>query len=138
MVLIWPVYERSHALIATLRPRQAWRTRASPALKPLMVTSVTWFAASTRTKISANAFISTKKADLLLRRVSAQRTLFGPLADSSDYSDYKEVQGVKVAFTVKRTTPETTFTRKIDAIEFNKPVGMVFRETGSTRRRIRR
>jgi hypothetical protein len=55
--------------------------------------------------------------------VSAQRTLFGPLADSSDYSDYKEVQGVKLAFTVKRTTPETTFIRKLDSIEFNKPVG---------------
>jgi hypothetical protein len=64
-----------------------------------------------------------KESGLLLRRVSAQRTLFGPLADSSDYSDYKEVQGVKLAFTVKRTTPETTFIRKIDSIEFNKPVG---------------
>jgi hypothetical protein len=64
-----------------------------------------------------------KESGLLLRRVSAQRTLFGPLADSSDYSDYKEVQGVRLAFTVKRTTPETTFTRKIDSIEFNKPVG---------------
>jgi hypothetical protein len=64
-----------------------------------------------------------KESGLLLRRVSAQRTLFGPLADSSDYSDYKDVQGVKVAFTVKRITPETSFTRKIDSIEFNKPVG---------------
>jgi Photosynthetic reaction centre cytochrome C subunit len=64
-----------------------------------------------------------KQSGLLLRRVSAQRTLFGPLADSSDYSDYKDVQGVKIAFTVKRTTPETTFTRKIDSIEFNKPIG---------------
>jgi photosynthetic reaction center cytochrome c subunit len=64
-----------------------------------------------------------KDSGLLLRRVSARRTLFGPLADSSDYSDYKEVQGVKVAFTVKRTTPETSFTRKIDSIDFNKPVG---------------
>ena len=63
-----------------------------------------------------------KESGLLLRRVSAQRTLFGPLADSSDYSDYKDVQGVKVAFTVKRTTPETAFTRKIDSIEFNKSV----------------
>jgi outer membrane lipoprotein-sorting protein len=64
-----------------------------------------------------------KESGLLLRRVSAQRTLFGPLADSSDYKDYKDVQGVKMAFTVKRTTPETTFTRKIDSLEFNKPVG---------------
>lgn len=64
-----------------------------------------------------------KDSGLLLRRVSAQRTLFGPLANSSDYSDYREVNGVKVAFTLKRTTPETSFTRKIDSIEFNKPVG---------------
>lgn len=64
-----------------------------------------------------------KESGLLLRRVSAQRTLFGPLADSTDYSDYKDVQGVKVAFTLKRTTPETSFIRKIDSIEFNKPIG---------------
>jgi outer membrane lipoprotein-sorting protein len=64
-----------------------------------------------------------KESGLLLRRVSAQRTLFGPLAESTDYSDYKDVQGVKVPFTLKRTTSETTFTRKIDSIEFNKPIG---------------
>lgn len=63
-----------------------------------------------------------KQTGLLLRRRSAQRTLFGPVADITDYSDYKEVQGVKVAFTTKRTTTETQFTRKLDSIEFNKAV----------------
>ncbi len=63
-----------------------------------------------------------KQSGLLLRRDSVQRTLFGPLADSTDYSDYKEVQGVKVAFATKRSTPEIVVTRKLDAIEFNQPV----------------
>lgn len=63
-----------------------------------------------------------KQSGLLLRRVSAQRTLFGPLTDSTDYSDYKEVQGVRVAFTTKRSTPETVITGTVGTLEFNKPV----------------
>jgi len=63
-----------------------------------------------------------KQSGLLLRRASVQRTLFGPLGDSTEYSDYKEVQGVKVAFTTRRSTPETVVTRKLDAIEFNQTV----------------
>lgn len=63
-----------------------------------------------------------KQSGLLLRRATIQRTLFGPLVDTTDFSDYKEVQGVKVAFTTKRTTAENVLTRKLDAIEFNQTV----------------
>jgi photosynthetic reaction center cytochrome c subunit len=63
-----------------------------------------------------------KQSGLLLRRASVQRTLFGPLADTTDFSDYKDVQGVKVAFTTKRTTPENVLTRTLEKIEFNQPV----------------
>jgi len=61
-----------------------------------------------------------KESGLLLRRVFLQRTLFGPLMDTTDYSDYKEVAGVKVAFTIRRTSSETVLTRTLDSVDFNK------------------
>jgi hypothetical protein len=63
-----------------------------------------------------------KQSGLLLRRATVQRTLFGPLVDTTDFSDYKEVQGVKVAYITKRTTAENVLTRKLEAIEFNQAV----------------
>ncbi len=63
-----------------------------------------------------------KETGLLLRRVFLQRTLFGQLTDSTDYSDYKEVNGVKLAFTTRRTNSETVLTRTLDSVEFNKPL----------------
>jgi hypothetical protein len=63
-----------------------------------------------------------KESGLLLRRVFQQRTLFGSLTDATDYSDYKEVNGVKVAFTTRRTNAETVLTRTLDSVAFNKPL----------------
>ncbi|HET7873802.1 MAG TPA: c-type cytochrome, partial [Terriglobales bacterium] len=63
-----------------------------------------------------------KQSGLLLRRTSAQRTILGQVSDNTDYSDYKDVQGVKVAFTIKRTTSENVLTRTLEKIEFNQPV----------------
>jgi hypothetical protein len=63
-----------------------------------------------------------RQSGLLLRRVSMQRTLLGPLVDSTEYSDYKEVQGVRVAFTTKHSTPEAAITAKMDTVEFNQSV----------------
>ena len=63
-----------------------------------------------------------KQTGLLVRRITYQKTLFGPLADTADYSDYRDVQGVKVPFTVMRSRPGQTFTVKYDKITFNAPV----------------
>ncbi|HEX7284897.1 MAG TPA: c-type cytochrome [Candidatus Angelobacter sp.] len=63
-----------------------------------------------------------KQSGMLLRRATVQRTLFGPLVDTTDFSDYKDVQGVKVAFTTKRTTAENVLTRKLESVEFNQVV----------------
>jgi photosynthetic reaction center cytochrome c subunit len=59
---------------------------------------------------------------LLLRRTSIQRTLFGPLGENADYSDYKEVQGVKVPFSVKRSSPDSVMMRTLESVEFNKSI----------------
>jgi hypothetical protein len=59
---------------------------------------------------------------LLLRRITFQRTLFGFLQDISNFSDYRDVQGVKVPFTVLHSRLGQVSTVKFDKIEFNLPI----------------
>jgi photosynthetic reaction center cytochrome c subunit len=63
-----------------------------------------------------------KQSGLLLRRVSYQKTLFGMLPTTDDFSDYRDVQGVKVAFAVKSTQTNAVVDYKAEKIEFNVPV----------------
>jgi len=63
-----------------------------------------------------------RQSGLLLRRTTYQKTLFGPLPDTSDFSDYRDVQGVKVPFALVRSRPGQAFTVKFDKVEFNVPV----------------
>jgi hypothetical protein len=63
-----------------------------------------------------------KQSGLLLRRISYQKTLFGLLPTTDDFSDYRDVQGVKVPFAVKSTQPSAVADYKADKIEFNVPV----------------
>lgn len=63
-----------------------------------------------------------RQSGLLLRRVTFQRTLFGFLQDISNYSDYRDVQGVKMPFTILRSRPGQALTVKFDKIEFNSPI----------------
>jgi photosynthetic reaction center cytochrome c subunit len=53
---------------------------------------------------------------LLLRRVVQTKTAYGNLAEQVDYSDYKDVAGIKIPFTVKHTTWNQVTTEKfVDA-----------------------
>ncbi len=53
---------------------------------------------------------------LLLRRLVQTKTAYGNLAEQVDYSDYKEVGGLKIPFTVKHTTWNQVTTEKfVDA-----------------------
>ncbi len=63
-----------------------------------------------------------KQSGLLLRRVSYQKTLLGQLPTIEDFSDYRDVQGVKVPFQVKSTQPNAVLDYKAEKIEFNVPV----------------
>jgi hypothetical protein len=63
-----------------------------------------------------------RQSGLLLRRITFQRTLFGFLQDISNFSDYRDVQGVKVPFTVLHSPPGQVSTIKFDKIEFNLPI----------------
>lgn len=59
------------------------------------------------------------KSGLLLRRDVYTKTLLGSIPDESDYEDYRDVKGVKIPFTVRRTSQWMNLTRKVDEIVQN-------------------
>jgi hypothetical protein len=61
---------------------------------------------------------------LLLRRVVMNETVLGFVPEQADYSDYREVDGVKIPFLVSTSTiePEASTIRKITSVEQNVPV----------------
>ena len=61
---------------------------------------------------------------LLLRRSSAVQTPLGVIPQETNFEDYRDVDGVKVPFTVRTLTIEegTTLTRKYTEIKVNGPV----------------
>lgn len=62
------------------------------------------------------------KSGLLLRRVVYTRTASGRYAEQTDYSDYREVDGVKLPFTVARMEVNTRYTEKYSEVKHNLPV----------------
>lgn len=56
---------------------------------------------------------------LLLRRLTVLRTPLGGIPQQYDYSDYREISGVKVPFTVTISTAENIQTRKTGDQKFN-------------------
>ena len=63
-----------------------------------------------------------KDSGLLVRRVTSQRTPLGPLPQQTDFSDYRDVNGVKVPFLVKRYRGDQLFTSTITKLAYNLPV----------------
>jgi hypothetical protein len=59
---------------------------------------------------------------LLVRRVTVLRTALGGIPQQTDYSDWHEVNGVKMPFTVKVSTPDNIQTRKVSEAKFNVPL----------------
>ena len=61
---------------------------------------------------------------LLLRRVTATQTPIGVIPDQTDYEDYRDVDGVKLPFTIKTAGLEgfSTGTRKFTEIKINGPL----------------
>ena len=56
---------------------------------------------------------------LLLRRVVQTKTAYGALAEQVDYSDYKDVAGIKIPFTIKHTTWNQVTTEKFTDAKVN-------------------
>src|SRR5438045_2002468 len=59
---------------------------------------------------------------LLVRRLTLMRTALGQIPEQVDYSDYHEVDGVKIPFTVRRSQPNAIVSRTYTDVKFNAPV----------------
>jgi len=61
---------------------------------------------------------------LLLRRISYTETMIGVIPEQIDFEDYRDVDGVKLPFTVKISSvePGLVSTRKYSEIKMNAPV----------------
>lgn len=61
---------------------------------------------------------------LLLRRVASTQTPIGVIPEQTDYEDYRDVDGVKIPFTIKTAGIEgfSTGTRKFTEIKINAPL----------------
>ena len=62
------------------------------------------------------------QSGLLVRRLTVLRTALGGLPQQYDYSDYREVDGVKVPFVTKISNAENIQTRTITELKFNTPI----------------
>lgn len=68
-------------------------------------------------------FFFDKETGLLVRRDAEALTPIGKLATETLFEDYREVNGIKVAFTVRRTKPEALgFVFKTTSMKFNTAV----------------
>jgi len=59
---------------------------------------------------------------LLLRRTTLRRTALGPLPNTADFADYRDVGGVKMPFKVTLSTPDSLQNIQVSEIKFNVPV----------------
>jgi hypothetical protein len=59
---------------------------------------------------------------LLLRRIVLTQTALGRFNEQTDYSDYREVDGVKLPFTIARMEVNTRYTEKYSEIKHNVPI----------------
>ena len=65
---------------------------------------------------------STRKMDLVLRIVGQHHTLDGPATFTEDFNDFREVDGVKLPYTVHQESPNSTFTIKFTEIRHNEAI----------------
>ena len=63
-----------------------------------------------------------RESGLLLRRTITTATPLGPLPEQIDYSDYRDVSGVKVPFVVRYVTWRDVTTEKLSDVKFNVPI----------------
>ena len=61
---------------------------------------------------------------LLVRRITSTRTMVGLIPEQVDYEDYRDVDGMKVPFTIRITSIDSFYssTRKFTEIKLNVPV----------------
>jgi hypothetical protein len=50
------------------------------------------------------------------------KTALGPIPEQVDYSDYREVDDVRIPFTIRRSQPNAMVTRTYTEVKFNAPI----------------
>jgi hypothetical protein len=73
-------------------------------------------------EIAERLFFDTKTG-LLLRRVVLTNTVLGPLPDQTDYDDYREVDGVRLPFLVRRFDRARVTTTKVSSVKHGVELG---------------
>jgi hypothetical protein len=63
-----------------------------------------------------------RESGLLVRRVIATKTVLGNLSEQVDYTDYRDVSGVKIPFQVRYATWNQLNTQKFTDVKLNAPV----------------
>jgi hypothetical protein len=63
-----------------------------------------------------------KQTGLLLRRYTASQTLLGSVPFQVDYLDYKDVEGVKIPFTIHWSIPGRVWSRKVSEVQNNSTI----------------
>ena len=63
-----------------------------------------------------------QQSGLLVRAVTNMNSVLGAFPETTDFDDYRDVSGIKMAYTVKVLSPEGDRTFKFDSIEINAPV----------------
>jgi hypothetical protein len=61
---------------------------------------------------------------LLLRSLSITQTMLAPIPDQTDFEDYRDVDGVKLPFTIRQSAVDARngWTRKYTEIKQNVPI----------------
>ncbi len=62
------------------------------------------------------------ESGLLLRRTTLRRTALGPLPNTYDFADYRDVSGVKVPFKLTVSNPDVIQTIQVSEMKMNVPV----------------
>ncbi|MDQ3818768.1 MAG: hypothetical protein M3362_13960, partial [Acidobacteriota bacterium] len=62
---------------------------------------------------------------LLLRRSVEIKTAFGPIPEETDFEDYRDVEGIKLPFTIRLSKLDSGFIRKFTEIKHNVPIEKV-------------
>ncbi len=72
-------------------------------------------------EVSARMFFDIATG-LLLRQVVLTRTPLGPLPDEAEYADYREVDGIKLPFSIRRYDRGRPATLKVTSVKHNVPL----------------
>ncbi len=78
---------------------------------------------ATATPDAQERFYFDAASGLLVRELLLTRTPLGQLPQQTDYEDYREVEGVKFPFTVRRMEINARWVERYSEVKVNMPVG---------------